>query len=187
MEGKTVFQGKSDSGKEIIIRYPTKADLNAMWEFINALSKEKTFIRFQGEEISLEEEEKFLNSHLKKIAQKESVQLLVFFKGEIIGISDIVMKDKIEKHLGVFGIIIAKNFRGQGIGKILMEKVIDEARKNLPQLEIIKLNVFANNDLAKSMYKKFGFVEYGLLPHGIKLENGYADDVLMYKVVRNRL
>ena len=68
-----------------------------------------------------------------------------------------------------------------------MEKVIDEARKNLPQLEIIMLNVFANNDLAKSMYKKFGFREYGILPQGIKLEKGYADDVLMYKVVRSRL
>ena len=68
-----------------------------------------------------------------------------------------------------------------------MEKVIDEARKNLPQLEIIMLNVFANNDLAKQMYKKFGFVEYGLMPNGIKLETGYADDVLMYKVVRSRL
>ena len=172
---------------KIIFRYPTKEDLNAMWEFINMISKEKTFIRFQGEEISLEEEKKFLNSHLLKIAKKESVQLLVFFKGRLIGISDITMKDKIEKHLGVFGIIIAKDFRGQGIGKMLMEKVIDEARKNLSQLEIILLNVFANNDLAKQMYKKFGFVEYGLMPNGIKLETGYADDVLMYKVVRSRL
>ena len=37
---------------KIIFRYPTKKDLKAMWEFINTISKEKTFIRFQGEAIS---------------------------------------------------------------------------------------------------------------------------------------
>ncbi len=175
MEGKIVF------------RYPTKKDLRAMWEYINTLSQERTFIRFQGENISLEEEEKYLNSLLEKIAKKQAVQLLAVCGGEIVGISDVVMKDKTEKHLGIFGITIAKNTRGQGIGTRLMEMIIDEARRNLPQLEILVLDVFANNDLAKSMYKKFGFVEYGLLLNGIKLENGYADDVLMYKVVRSRL
>lgn len=34
------------------------------------------------------------------------------------------------------------------------------------------------------MYKKFGFLEYGSLPKGIKLENGYTNHVYMYRIVR---
>lgn len=184
MEGKIVFKGKSQKGKEIVIRYPTKADLGAMWEYINTLSKERTFISYQGEEISLEDEEKFLNSQLEKIAKKQAVQLVVVCRGKTIGVSGIEMKERIEKHIGALGISIAKDFRGQGIGSQLMQLVVSEAERNIPQLEIIILGVFSNNDLAKNMYKKIGFVDYGNLPKGIKLEDGYVDHVYMYKVVR---
>lgn len=158
-----------------------------MWEYINTLSKERTFIRYQGEEVSLEEETKYLNSQLEKISQKCAVLLLVFCEGKLIGISGIDMKDKIEKHIGVFGISVAKDFRGEGIGSKLMELVIEEVEKNLTGLEIITLGVFSNNDLAKKMYQRFGFVEYGSLPKGIKLEKEYADHIYMYKVLRREL
>lgn len=184
MEGKIVFKGNSKNGEEIIIRYPIKEDAQLMWEYINTLSKEKTYIRLQGEEVSLEEEEKYLNSQLDKINKNLAVLLLVIVKGKVIGISGIEMKNRIEKHVGGFGISIAKEFRGEGIGSNLIQLVLDEAEKNIPQLETVTLGVFSNNDWAKKMYEKFGFVEYGSLHNGIKLENGYADHVYMYKVIR---
>ncbi len=184
MEGKVVFQGKSEKGKEIVIRYPKKLDLNAMWEYINAISKERTFISYQGEEVSIEEEEKFLNTQLESISKNVAILLLATSGGKVIGICGIDAKTRIEKHLGVFGISIAKEFRGEGIGSQLMQLVISEAEKNIPQLEIIILGVFSNNDLAKKMYENFGFKEYGILPKGIKRDSGYSNHIFMYKVVR---
>lgn len=184
MEGKIIYKGKTEKGKEIEIRYPAKTDLKAMWEYINTLSQERTFISYQGEEVSLEDEEKFLNSLLEKIANRKAVQLLVVYEEKIIGISDIVMKERIEEHIGVFGITIAKSFRGEGIGSKLMGMVISEAKRKLLQLEIIILGVFVDNQLAKQMYKNSGFIEYGILPNGVKLENGYTDHVYMYKVIK---
>ncbi|MBI2597166.1 GNAT family N-acetyltransferase [Candidatus Daviesbacteria bacterium] len=183
-EAKTVFKGRSDKGKEIIIRYPAKKDLKAMREYINTLSQERTYITFQGEQLSLEEEKKFLDSHLEKISKNLAVLLLVFHEGKLIGNSGIDLKERVEKHIGVFGITIAKGFRGEGIGVKLMELVISEAEKNLPNLEIITLGVFASNDVAKEMYKKFGFIEYGNLSKGLKLENGYVDHIYMHKTTK---
>lgn len=182
-QGQVVYQGKTSKTNEAIIRYPTKDDAQAMCDYINTLSKEKTFIRFQGENISLEDETKYLNSQLEKIAKNETVQLLVFVENKLIGISSIDMKDKVDRHVGVFGISIAKEFRGEGIGSLLMKTVIDEAINNIPQLEIITLGVFSNNSLAFEMYKKFGFVEYGNLPKGVKLQDSYVDHIYMYKTV----
>lgn len=47
-----------------------------------------------------------------------------------------------------------RSHRGQGIGKTLMEFVLKEAEKNIPQLRIVTLQVFGNNPLAQAMYKK---------------------------------
>ena len=44
---------------------------------INTISKEQTFILFQGEEITLEAEEKWLEGELKKIKEGKAVQLLL--------------------------------------------------------------------------------------------------------------
>lgn len=183
-EGKIVFKGKTNKRKEIIIRYPAKKDLKAMWEYINTLSKERTYITFQGEKLTLKEEEKFLKTHLEKIAKNKAILLLAFYGGRLIGNSGIDLKERVEKHIGVFGITIARGFRGEGIGSKLMQLVIAEAEKNLPQMEIITLGVFGNNDLAREMYRKFGFVKYGNLPKGIKLENDYVNHEYMYKATK---
>jgi ribosomal protein S18 acetylase RimI-like enzyme len=98
-----------------------------------------------------------------------------------MAVADINLKDKIESHVGVFGITVAKEFRNQGIGKLLMNLVFKEAQKKIPSLKIVTLGVFANNPIAKEMYKKFGFVEYGKLPKGLVHKNQFIDHVFMFK------
>ena len=39
------------NNKKIYFRYLVATDAEQMWEYINTLSKEQTFIRFQGEKI----------------------------------------------------------------------------------------------------------------------------------------
>ncbi|OGG26204.1 hypothetical protein A2960_04470 [Candidatus Gottesmanbacteria bacterium RIFCSPLOWO2_01_FULL_39_12b] len=181
MTGKIVYKGKSKKGNEIIIRYPEKSDLNELWRYINKLSKEKTFVRFQGEEITLKEEEKFVKDTLKKIREKKTIQLLVFHRDHLIGISGIEMYDKVVKHLGLFGISVENEYRSEGIGRQLMRCVIEEAKKHLPDLRIITLSHFAVNSVARKMYDDFGFKEYGKLPKGLFYRENYIDYIFMYK------
>ena len=184
MEQNIVYAGKTSKEREIIIRYPTLSDAPEMWRYINELSQEKTFVRFQGEEISLEYETKFLNGGLEKIKNKRAVQLLVFSSNTLIGISAIDLKDKSESHEGVFGLSVAKDFRGEGIGKLLMKLTIDEAVNKLSDLRIITLGVFGDNDLAYTLYEKLGFKEFGRLPGGSKHRDKYVDHIYMYKEVQ---
>lgn len=184
MHGKVVYKGKTKSGEDFIIRYPTPDDAIGMCEYINILSKEQTFIRFQGEQESLENETKYLLTQLERIESGRSVQLLIVQGDRVMGNSSVDMKDKTESHEGVFGISIAKKLRGEGIGKLFMKLVLEEAEKNLPKLQIITLGVFGDNDLAYSMYQGFGFKEYGRLPGGSKHKDKYVDHAYMYKRVK---
>lgn len=181
---KIVYQGKTKTGKEIIIRYPEISDLDEMLKYINELSDEKTFVRYQGEYETLESETKYLKSRLEAIENKRAVHLLAFFNNKLIAATDVHMKDKTERHVGILGISVAKDFRGEGLGNLLMQLILKEARKEIPELKIVTLEVYSTNDIAQKMYEKFGFERYGLLPEGITRGGKFEDAILMYKNIK---
>ena len=179
--GKTIFDGKSKTGKKFFIRYLKDGDAEIMRNYINTISKERTFISYQGEQLSLKEEEGFVNPQIERIKEGKCVVLLVFSKNKLGGVANLDLGNRISKHIANLGISLAKDFRDQGIGSKLLETLLNEGKKNLKGMEIVKLTVFSNNARAISLYKKFGFEEYGRLPNGLKLENGYVDQIEMYK------
>ncbi len=180
---KIVYEGKTKDGLDFVIKYPQLSDANELHRYINELSKEKTFVSFQGEEISLEDEIEYVKSSLKKIEDKKSVQLVVKSQGKIVGVSGIDSKSRVNSHVGVFGISVTKDFRGRGIGKKLIESVLKETETNLTHLKIIHLECFASNETACNLYKSVGFKEYGKLPKGIQYKNEFIDEILMYKEI----
>lgn len=182
--GEVVFEGKTKKGLPIIIRYPQESDLNALLEYINILSKEKTYINFQGEKIGLKEEKKFLKEVLSKMKKIKQVFLLAYSGNKLVGDSDLELKEKVEKHIGLFGIAVLKAFRTKGVGSLLMEKVIEESAKNFKGLRIVELWAFGNNPIAQKMYKKFHFKEYGILPFGVKHKNKFVHRVHMFKELK---
>jgi len=181
---KIVFEKQLNETEQLTIRYPLASDAVALTEYVNALSREQTFVRFQGEEMSLEAEIEFLLDLLERIASRKATQLVALINEQIAGFSGIALKDKIESHEGVFGISISAQYRSRGIGKILMELTLNEAIEQLSELKIVTLGVFETNVLAQKMYQKFGFKEYGRLPKGVKHKNSDPDHVFMYKEVR---
>lgn len=179
----TVKTITAKNGKEIIFRYPTIEDAPRLLTYINTLSDERTFIRFQGEQQTVEEETIFLQDQLDRIEKKTGVFLVACDNDIIIGATQINTQRLTERHVGEFGIALAKNYRGMGVGRAFMNTVIEEAKKHIPTLEIIILTVHAKNGIACSLYESFGFIKYGSLPNGVKLEDGYMDQVMMYKLV----
>lgn len=182
IEGSVVFEGVYN-GTDIVIRHCRRDDVEKLLEFINTLSREQTYIIFQGEQMTLEEESRYVEGYLKKVEEHRAVKLLVFHKDELIGVGDITPKERAEDHIGVFGLTIKKEWRGKGIGKFLMQKVLIEAEKHIVGMKIVTLGVYANNPIAKNLYLKMGFIEYGLLPGGVKRRGEFVDHIYMYKLV----
>jgi GNAT superfamily N-acetyltransferase len=83
------------------------------------------------------------------------------------------------RHRGiVWGVYVAPELRGRGIGLRLLETLIERARR-LPDLEQIVLAANAADPKATSLYRRVGFVAWGQEPHALKIGNGYVDDVHM--------
>lgn len=180
---KIIYKGFTKSNQKIIIRYPEARDLLEVWRYFNKLSAEKTFITYQGEKISKKDEAQWLDKNLKLIRQKKKIILFVFIDNKLSGVSDVTLKERVQKHVGSFGITLSPETRGQGIGKILMSLIISEAQKKLPGLKTIVLDCFANNDVAQKLYLSLGFIEYARLPLGLNYRGTLVDEISMYKII----
>ena len=179
-QGKIVFQGVTRKGTAITIRYPKSGDVSAFLKYINALSQERTFILAQGKKFKIEEEKKWLEDKIKNIGKKRTVMLAVFVGKELAGSASVEQESDAFASQGIFHIGIAKKFRGEGIGKLLMALAIEEAALNLKGLRMITLNVFANNPVAINLYKKMGFKKFGSLPKSTLHRGKYVDNYYMY-------
>jgi len=177
---ETILKQSMEQG-EIVVRYPTMEDAVAMQTYINALSKEQTYITLQGKQLSLKEEKDFVKGQVKKNEEKKSVFHLLFVDNILSGISAVnALEGEIDSHVGIFGITISKDKRGAGLGRMLTELTLREAKKHLTDLQIITLHVFGNNPVAIQLYESLGFKECGRLPDGTFHKGTYVDDVHMY-------
>lgn len=181
--GNIIFEGETDDGNGFTIRYPKYDDVRILHRYINTLSKEQTYVTFQGEAISLKKEKEFLDYQLERIIQKQAILLLLDVDGMIGGVGGIDLKDHTSSHIGVMAISLAKELRGKGIGGLFLEKLLEEAKNNLSDMKLITLSVFAVNTAAIHLYQRFGFNEYGRLPGGILYKDKYVDQIEMCKEV----
>lgn len=181
--GTVIYRGKSRTGLPILVRYPTLKDVGIMRRYINTLSKERTYILRQGKQFSYADEKKYVQRQLTQIKRNRAVFLLMFSGTTLIGNSGIDLHTGAKRHEGGFGISIAKDFRNQGIGTLLMKLILSEAKKKLKGMKIITLGVFANNPRAIGLYEKFGFRKYGSLPKGILHRGKFVDEYFMYRQV----
>jgi ribosomal protein S18 acetylase RimI-like enzyme len=85
------------------------------------------------------------------------------------------------KHKGrLFGMYVADAFRRQGIAVRLLEAMIRVAKEDA-QCEQILLTVSPPVSAAYRLYRKMGFLQYGVETQALKTSNGYVDEVLMLK------
>jgi RimJ/RimL family protein N-acetyltransferase len=182
--GKIVFEGTTAKGLNVVLRHPRNGDAPALLDFINTMSREQTYILFQGEQLTLKDEEAYLESRLAALAAGTGVQLLAFAEGRLAGNAGIDRKWGTSRHIGELGISVAQSFRGQGVGELLMNAIIDEATQQIDEMQIITLEVFGNNPAAINLYRKVGFSEFGRLPGGRLHRGEFVDNVYMYRRIR---
>lgn len=122
---------------------------------------------------------------IQKILKNERETIIIAeISGKVVGWLEFESQTcKKISHTGLFGIMIHKDYRGMGIGRMLINELFDWAEKN-PFIEKVSLGVFSTNHRAISLYKSMGFKEAGRKIKEIKInENEYIDDLLMYKFV----
>ncbi len=184
LPGKVVKEVSTKKGRTAQLIYPRWELVDQAHRYINELSAEDTFISFSGEELSLKDEAQFLASIFVKMEMREAVFLFCVVDEKLVGICGVEQVTELRlrsKHIGSFGLSIGKEYRGEGLGYELAKTTIEEAGKNIQDLQLILLKCFANNPPALALYKKLGFVQTGQTPSALFYKGEYVDEVEMVK------
>nr|WP_283244279.1 ribosomal protein S18-alanine N-acetyltransferase [Wansuia hejianensis] len=78
----------------------------------------------------------------------------------------------------ITNIAVKKDYRGKGIGNKLVEGLIDYCEKK--DIENMTLEVRKSNIVAQNLYKKYGFVDFGIRPKYYSDNN--EDAIIMWRM-----
>ena len=166
-------------GRRCLIRNATAYDAEDILSNLKKVREETNFLLTYPDEkgFSFEEEKSFLS---KKEESAAEVQLCALVGDVIVGLARVSTIGAWEKinHRAELGLSIEKDFWRLGIGSELTAACIDCATKaGFRQLE---LEVVGDNRNAIDLYKKMGFVEYGINPRGFASRTSdYQELILM--------
>lgn len=167
---------------DCIIREAVPADAEAVIHLLNETATQTGFMT-QGEEglgISVEEEAKELD---KLYSSDNNCVLLAVVDEQVIGIASIhgSSKPKI-RHIGEIGIVIDKDYWGMGLGRLMMEELLDWAN-DADVLKRLQLQVQFRNKRARALYESLGFELETVIKYGVKDNDEYLDVCQMSKLI----
>ena len=158
---------------EIKIIYGQQKYFPSFKQSIDVVAKEKIYV----EMISGPSLEQIENYH-GPLIDKGAPIFFALVGEQVVGWCDISPIDNPRKaHRGYLGMGILPQYREQGLGSRLLEKIIPFSRDF--GLEKIELEVYTENTRAVALYEKFGFQQEGLITKYRKLEGRYFDAILM--------
>ena len=159
------------NGVECCLRNGIESDGQAVWDCFNLTHGQTDDLLSYPDENSFDvmQEGQFLK---KKSESSNEIEIVAVVGNVVVGtagIEAIGSKYKV-RHRAEFGISVAKDFWGLGIGQALRAA-------GYIQLE---LSVVAENERALSMYEKAGFVKYGINPKGFNSRvTGFQEVIYM--------
>jgi L-phenylalanine/L-methionine N-acetyltransferase len=99
--------------------------------------------------------------------------------GKVIGMIGLhLFKRARQRHMASLGMMVRTEYQGKGIGKKLMENILDLA-DNWLMLVRIELDVIEDNERAIRLYRSFGFEVEGKKKYSVIKDGKYADLLMM--------
>lgn len=174
---------KLKNGKKITIRTALAKDASQVVKLMKGVIKEGPFTLYESDEYR-----STAKSEAKRIKRFKDapgkIYLVAEMRNEIAGFISFDNWDtRRTAHTGLFSIFLKKKFRGTGIGRLLINSMLNWGKHN-PVNKKISLAVFSTNKNAIALYKKLGFRREGCCPRDMIINGKYVDSILMYKYTK---
>jgi ribosomal protein S18 acetylase RimI-like enzyme len=153
----------------------TEALIPQVREVLDVVARERVFL-LRTEASPLE---KFTEYALGVINAGSTFLVVLNDANAVIGWCDVVPRQShlLNAHVGSLGLGLLPAYRGQGIGRKLIEAALKSAFAT--HITRVELGVRANNINAKHLYESIGFQTEGCMRSTICLEGIYEDEYIM--------
>ena len=113
------------------------------------------------------------------------LQLVALHGGEVVGQLGLEQYLRVrQSHVGSFGMGVTPAWQGKGVGSRLLTAALDVA-DNWMNLHRVELTVYADNEAAHNLYRKFGFEVEGLLRDYALRDGVFVDTLSMARLRRS--
>lgn len=168
-------------GRTVILRNAEVSDADDLIRYLKITTGETPYLIREPEEVCLthEQEENFIKSC---IDAKRELMLIATIDGKHIGNCSLMSVGPYKRysHRCEIAIALYQKFCGNGIGKIMMQTILDLAKN--AGYEQAELEVISENKEAIALYRMLGFEKYGSFPGRMKYaDSNYADADWMMK------
>jgi ribosomal protein S18 acetylase RimI-like enzyme len=89
-------------------------------------------------------------------------------------------RPKFRHKASLFGMHVAHDARRRGLGRLLVEAALEEARRR-DGIILMQLTVTEGNPAPQGLYAACGFVTYGVEPMAVQSGAGYAAQIHMWR------
>jgi len=166
-----------------VVREARRSDARDMLDFARRLFEEPglDLPASPGEfQLTVEDEEAVIADHAER---PNAVFLLALdARGQIVGLLNCHGSSlRALRHSCEMGVSVAKGQRGQGVGSALLTAMTQWAR--LSGVRRIELKVYARNEGAIRLYRRFGFEVEGRRRRAVYQDGEFVDDLLMALLV----
>jgi RimJ/RimL family protein N-acetyltransferase len=178
-QGSLIAGERRDQSKGVLIREAQPEDAAAgIAHFRRIFSEPGINLITEADEFlpTVEMESRIIRDMIRA---DNSIFLVAEIDGQIVGILTLEGgKRRNVRHAAVLGITVAREWRGIGIGRRLMEYAIRWARES-GILTRIELHVFARNEGAIRLYQACGFEIEGVRQRAVRRDGEDIDDLVM--------
>jgi putative acetyltransferase len=147
-------------------------------EAINEMRRQRTVAEWT---MGLPSERIAQNREFLQALSPEDHVLVAELDDRVVGMAGLHVRRGKGQHAAALGIMVREEYQGQGIGRRLMDALLDLA-DNWLGLVRVELDVFAGNDRAIRLYESLGFQREGLKRKDVFRNGRYEDVVVMGRV-----
>jgi diaminopimelate decarboxylase len=164
----------ADPPAGVVVRPATVGDAAGFLELQRSVAAEERYLRTEHVNRSVRGTRRLL----RRPRTDRRLFLVAEEASRVIGWLEITGEEHpVTRHVATFGMAVAADHRGRGIGAALLTEALRWARS--VGVEKVELSVYPHNIAAQSLYRRFGFVEEGRLAKRSRKSSGYEDEILM--------
>lgn len=166
------------NGQEIIIRSAKVEDAQRIIEYVNTIPAQSEFLTFGVGEfnVTLEREEAII---MDSLIGDNKLFIIAEIDGRIVGNLNFNGGHRSRTwHTGEFGVSVLKEYWGMGVGRELINYMLEWAKKG-GVVTKINLRVREDNLRAQRLYENLGFKREGVITRDFLVNGKYYSSIAM--------
>ncbi len=157
-----------------VVRRSRATDARSFLELYRTVATEGRYVRTE----SVRGSARRFRKQLRRSWREDEASIVAVAGRTVIGHLSVSREEHpVTRHVASIGMMVAPGWRGRGVGSALMREAIRWARQ--VRVEKLALTVYPDNEAARGLYRKFGFVEEGRMTGQSKKRIGYRDEIVM--------